>query len=250
MLERLQKLMARAGVGSRRRNEKLIRAGRVTVNGRVAQVGDSADLEHDSIEVDGQSLALQPTIYIVLHKPRGILSSTEDELTRGRRTIRDLVAVPGHLYPVGRLDKESEGLMLLTNDGEMAHRLTHPRYEHEKTYLVWVEGHPRPDTLVRWRDGVTLNEAQTAPAQVEVLGQDEKQTLLRVILREGRKRQIRRVAAQLGHPVQRLVRIAIGPLQLTDLKPGEWRRVTPAELRQLQQAVAGRSRPARLGNRL
>lgn len=242
MPERLQKLMARAGRGSRRHNETLIRAGRVRVNGRVAQLGDSADVEHDTIEVDGQRLTLQPLIYIVLHKPRGVLSSTEDELQQGRPGLRSLVPLPGHFYPVGRLDKESEGLILLTNDGEMAHRLTHPRYEHEKTYLVWVEGQPTPDTLARWRAGVTLDGTRTAPARVEVLGQAEGQTRLRVILREGRKRQIRRVAAQLGHPVQRLVRIAIGPLQLTDLKPGAWRRVTAVELRQLQQAVAGQAR--------
>lgn len=238
MRERLQKIMARAGVGSRRHNESLITAGRVQVNGQTAGLGDSADPAHDIILVDGRRLNLQSPVYIMLNKPKGVLSSTEDEMDAGRATIRELVDLPGHLYPVGRLDKQSEGLILLTNDGEMAHRLTHPRYEHPKTYLAWLEGRISGEALAQWRQGVDLDGERTAPVTLEVLRSVGQVTILRIILREGRKRQIRRIAAQLGYPVQRLLRTHIGPLALGELEPGAWRRLTFAEVRQLQRAVA------------
>jgi pseudouridine synthase len=238
MEERLQKIMARAGLGSRRSNEKLIRAGRVRVNGRVARLGEKADPVQDRIEVDGQPLSFDPLVYIMLNKPKGVLSSTEDELEQGRTTILELVDIPGHLYPVGRLDKPSEGLILLTNDGQLAHRLTHPRYEHPKVYRVVVTGRPDAQTLRRWAEGVYLEGQRTAPAEITILEQQPERTALQIILREGRKRQIRRVAALLGHPVETLVREQIGPLKLGDLPPGRWRYLTEAEVDRLKKSVA------------
>lgn len=232
---RLQKLMAQAGLGSRRHNEALIKAGRVRVNGRVARLGDRADRSADRVTVDGKTLAFEPLLYIMLHKPRGVLSSTEDELSRGRPTVRDLVDVPGHLYPVGRLDRPSEGLILLTNDGALAHRLTHPRYEHPKSYRVWVEGRPSAETVEQWRRGVMLDERMTAPATVKVVAEHAERTELQFILREGRKRQIRRMTALLGHPVLRLVRTQIGTLQLGELRVGQWRYLTAREQQTLKQ---------------
>lgn len=235
MQERLQKLMSRAGLGSRRASEKLIRAGRVRVNGRVASLGDKADPQHDDITVDGEPLTFEERIYIMLNKPRGVLSSTEDELDDDRPTVLDLVPTDAHIYPVGRLDKTSAGLILLTNDGKLANRLTHPRYEHEKVYEVTVEGHPDSATLQHWRDGIMLRGKQTLPAGVEVIQENRNSTRLRITMREGRKRQIRRVAERLGHPVQRLVRVQIGTLHLGDLQTGAWRRLTSDEVRTLRR---------------
>jgi pseudouridine synthase len=236
--ERVQKLMAQAGLGSRRHNEKLIRAGRVRVNGRTASLGDKADPATDRIEVDGRPIKVpQAHVYIALNKPKGVISSLEDELGQGRTTVRDLVDVPGHIYPVGRLDKQSEGLMLMTNDGKLAHRLTHPRYRHEKMYHVLVEGTIPAETLDQWQHGVRLDDRMTAPAQITVINRQKKLTELEIVLREGRKRQIRRIAAMFGHPVRRLVRQKIGPLELGDLKPGQWRHLTTEEMKALQKAV-------------
>jgi len=229
MEERLQKILAHAGHGSRRSCEILISEGRVTVNGELATLGQRADVERDTIKVDGQRVrAPEPSIYIALHKPRGVLSDAGDQ-TRQRRTVFDLVDVPGHLFPIGRLDLMSEGLVLLTNDGDLAHRLTHPRYEHNKVYRVRVEGHPDDKALRSWRRGVYLDGRKTVPAEVRVERREKGSTWLRVVLREGRKRQIRRVAAMLGYPVRRLIRVRIGPVDLGDLKPGSWRHLTPSE---------------------
>lgn len=244
MQERLQKILARAGYGSRRSAEEVIAEGRVTVNGRVAELGTKADPLKDDIRVDGRAVrAPEPSVYVALHKPRGVLSD-EGEPGAHRRTVFDLVPVPGHLVPVGRLDLDSEGLVLLTDDGELANRLTHPRYEHPKEYRVLVEGRPEPQTLQRWQEGLYLEGRRTAPAEVTILRHSGGQTWLRVVLREGRKRQIRRVAAILGHPVRRLIRVRIGPVELGELKPGQWRRLTGAELRALRE-LTGRSRRRR-----
>lgn len=237
MEERLQKLMAKAGIGSRRANEELIRAGRVRVNGKTATLGDKADPDRDHIEVDGEPLDFEKLLYIMLNKPKGVLSSTEDDLDEGRPTVRGMVDVEGHIYPVGRLDKNSRGLILLTNDGQLAHRLTHPRYEHEKIYDVVVQGHPSSETLRAWRHGVLLRGKVTAPAGVEVLRRDPETTLLRITMREGRKRQIRRVGALLGHQVLSLFRRQIGPLQIGDLPEGEWRHLSEEEVTALREAV-------------
>ncbi len=235
MEDRLQKLLALAGYGSRRASEELIKQGRVVVNGQVAQIGQKADPVCDQIVVDGKALRVGgPRIYVIVHKPRGILSDERDAENRST-TVRQLVPLVGHLYPVGRLDLRSEGLVLLTDDGELANLLTHPRYEHTKEYQVCVEGHPTEETCVKWRAGVFLDGRRTAPAEVTVAGREQNRTWLRIVMREGRKRQIRRVAAMLGHPVRRLVRVRIGPIQLGSLKPGEWRHLREGEVRQLME---------------
>lgn len=245
--ERVQKLMARANIGSRRSSEEMIAAGRVLINGRVARLGDKADPMRDQIVVDGQPLRLpaaEPAagdlIYIALNKPRGVISSLEDELEAGRTTVRDLIDIDAarHIYPVGRLDKPSEGLVLMTNDGALAHRLTHPRYGHEKVYAVTVEGAITEGALDRWRRGVMLDGRITAPAPIEVVERRGDATQLRIVLREGRKRQIRRIAAALGHPVRQLVRERIGPLELGELRPGQWRYLTAQEIAALQRSAA------------
>lgn len=233
--ERLQKIMAQAGIGSRRACEELIRQGRVTVDGQIATLGLRVDPRHQRIVVDGQPLARpEALVYIAVHKPRGVLSVSQDD--RGRRTVRDLVPLPGRLYPVGRLDATSEGLILLTNDGKLANRLTHPRYGHDKEYRVLVRGQPSDATLDKWARGVYLDGRRTAPARVQRLKLERDATWLRIVLREGRKRQIRRVAASLGHPVLRLIRECIGPLHLGQLKPGEWRHLSAREVRALRAA--------------
>lgn len=238
--------MARAGFGSRRENEQIIAGDRVTVNGRVAKLGDKADPQVDRIEVDGKPLKLdEQATYILLNKPRGVISSLEDELQQARTTVRDLIPKSGHLYPVGRLDKPSEGLILMTNDGQIAHRLTHPRYEHEKVYEVILEGAVSNAVLNQWRRGVMLDGRITAPAPIKVLEQSKGHTRLRIVLREGRKRQIRRIAAGFDHPVRRLVRVKIGPLELGDLQPGQWRSLTPQEVNKLRSAVKERPRRRR-----
>jgi len=238
MAERIQKLLAKAGYGSRRKCEALITAGRVQVNGRTARLGQKADPDTDKIEVDGRKIALEETLYIKLNKPVGVLSSTEDELAMGRPTVRDLVDVPGHLYPVGRLDKQSEGLILLTNDGELAHRLTHPRYGHMKLYRVEVEGYMDDAALDHWRrGGLDLDGRATAPAKIKVIDRNQNRSLLHISLREGRKRQIRRLAAMLDHPVMQLIRLRIGPIKLGDIPSGQWRHLSEEEVESLRSSV-------------
>lgn len=238
MEERLQKILAKAGFGSRRACEELIRQGRVAVNGLTAQIGQKANPETDRITLDSQPVQVgQARTIIALHKPRDVLSDEGDGSGR-LPTVRDLVDLPGHLYPVGRLDLRSEGLILLTNDGELAHTLTHPRYEHEKEYQALVEGEPGESTLDKWRRGVFLDGRRTAPAQVAVTKQEKSRTWLKIVLHEGRKRQIRRVATMLGHPVHRLIRTRIGPLHLGNLKPGQWRYLTKEELEKLAKLKA------------
>ena len=238
MAERIQKLMAQAGIGSRRHNEKLIKQGRVIVNGRLARLGDKADLEKDEVKVDGRIINDSGHTYIALNKPKGVISSLEDELDEDRTTVRDLIPLPGHIYPVGRLDKQSEGLMLMTNDGQLAHKLTHPRYGHEKEYDVTIEGALADDMIAQWQRGLRLDGKMTAPAGVKLIERTAEQTHLRVTMREGRKRQIRRVAAQFGHPVLHLTRHKIGPLSLGNLQPGQWRHLTADEVAALQKTVA------------
>ena len=240
MEERLQKILAQAGLGSRRACEAFISAGRVTVNGKVAILGTKADPERDQIELDRRPIRTSiEHIYVALYKPRGVLSTVT--APDPRPTVRDLVPIQGNLYPVGRLDVDSEGLILLTNDGELANRLTHPRYGHEKEYRVLVARRPDEEQLQTWRRGVVLEDGyRTAPAQVSVESTFGKGTWLRVTLREGRKRQIRETGALTGLPVVKIIRIRIGSLYLGGLQPRQWRYLTDQEV----AALKGSNRPA------
>ncbi len=242
MDERVQKILASAGYGSRRSCEEFILAGRVTVNGQVVHLGSKADIQNDQIKLDGKLIKPpQPSQYIALYKPRGILSTVT--APDSRNTVRDLVPFEGTLYPVGRLDVDSEGLILLTNDGELANRLTHPRYGHEKEYRVLVSTHPDEKQLEAWRHGVVLEDGfHCASARVDVLSHPGKGTLVKVIMSEGHKRQIRETCKQIGLSVVSILRLRIGNIQLGQLKPGQWRHLTPAEIHQLKNP---RSSPER-----
>lgn len=234
MTERLQKILSRAGYGSRRSCEELILAGRVRVNGQVAQIGDKADPQSDHISLDGKKITvLEELVYIALHKPRNVLSTVE--APDPRPTVIDLVPVKASIYPVGRLDFESEGLILLTNDGDLANRLTHPRYGHEKEYRVLVANHPDPEQLDAFRHGVVLEDGyRTAPAEARVESLFGKGAWLNIVLREGRKRQIREMCTRIGLPVVRIVRVRMGNLYLGSLKPREWRYLTDQEVQALK----------------
>ncbi len=235
-MERLQKFMAHAGIASRRKCEEIIAAGRVRVNGKiVTEMGTKVNPRRDKVSVDGEPIKIpsQKKVYIMLNKPRGYLSDFPDP--HGRATVQDLVDLPTRLYPVGRLDLDSEGLLLLTNDGKLAYRLTHPRYEHEKEYKVCVQGNPNRDVLQRWRAGVDLDGQKTARAEVDFVRREGNNTWLRIVLHEGRKRQIRRVADLFGHPIQRIMRVRIDTLRLTNLEKGKWRRLTKREVYELRK---------------
>jgi 23S rRNA pseudouridine2605 synthase len=240
MEERLQKILAAAGYGSRRSCEELITAGRVTVNGQLAHLGSKADVQKDQVKLDGKPIKLPETFrYIAVYKPRGVLSTVS--APDPRPTVRDLVPLEGTLYPVGRLDVDSEGLILLTNDGQLANRLTHPRYEHEKEYRVLVARHPDQKQLTAWRHGVVLEDGyHSAPVQVEVQSNSGKGTWLRVIMKEGRKHQIRETCRQNGLPVVSIIRLRIGSLQLGNLKPNQWRHLTTAEIKALKTPPSAR----------
>jgi 23S rRNA pseudouridine2605 synthase len=230
---RLQKVLAERGVGSRRACEALIAAGRVQVNGEVAALGRRVDATTDRVTVDGVPVSVQPgLVYYLLNKPAGVLSTAADP--HGRPAVTGLVPAEPRVYPVGRLDGDSEGLLLLTNDGDLTYRLTHPRFGVEKEYLVAVDGAPTPGALRRLRDGVELDDGRTASARVARVGDHG----LRITIHEGRNRQVRRMCDAVGHPVHRLVRTRIGPLRVGALAPGEWRELTPAEVRALEQAAA------------
>ena len=237
--ERLQKVLAQAGVASRRASEALIQAGRVTVNGHVVTtLGTKVDPYHDKIAVDGQPLkrASEKLVYIILNKPGDVLSAASDE--RGRRTVLDLVPVEARVYPVGRLDLRSEGLILLTNDGALTKRLTHPGHQVEKEYHVLVTGKPSTPTLARWRSGgLELYGKPLAPAIVQKMSDEGDHTWLRVVLTEGRKRQIRETARLLGHPVRTLRRVRLGPIKLGNLPLGRWRYLSPAEISRLKESA-------------
>ena len=232
--ERLQKILARAGLGSRRACEDLIAAGRVYVNGTMATLGMKADPESDRIEVDGRHIqAREALTYVALYKPRGVISAAKSP--DPRPTVRDLIPLTGRLYPVGRLDVDSEGLILMTNDGELANRLTHPRYGHDREYKVLVARRPDEEQLEIWRRGVVLEDgSKTLPADVRFEAAHGKGAWLRVVMREGKKRQIREVGKTIGLPVVKIIRVRIGTLQLGGLKPREWRYLTPEEVSALK----------------
>lgn len=234
MEERVQKILAQAGFGSRRSCEELISGGRVKVNGKVIHLGDKADASRDTISLDNSPIPRRQTfVYVALHKPREVLSDVDPK--DDRTTVRDLVPVAGHLFSVGRLDYDSEGLILLTNDGDLANKLTHPRYGHEKEYRVLLDNRPDEEQLATWRRGIVLEDGhKTAPAKVSVEGLAGKGAWLKVVLREGRKRQIREMAKLTGLHVSRIIRVRIGRLLLGDLKPGEWRHLTREEVLKLR----------------
>jgi 23S rRNA pseudouridine2605 synthase len=239
MEERLQKLMSQAGVASRRESESLITQGRVTINGKKAVLGDKADPETDDIRVDGERLRIeQARIYIAIYKPKGIVTTVRAQEQEHRRTVRDLVPIEGHLYPVGRLDVDSEGLVILTNDGELAQKLTHPRYEHPKIYDVVLYGVVPDATLDIWRRGVVLDDGPTKSVDVKVLSRDKDQSTIRITMQEGRKRQIRRIGKTLGYPVKQLVRVQLDTVKLGNLKPKEWRNLSEEEVAALQASAA------------
>jgi len=264
--ERLQKAMAAAGIASRRASEKLIEAGRVAVNGQiVTEMGLKVDLSKDKVTVDGRPLRVSNRhVYVKVYKPRGMLSDIGGQ-TDGRPTVADLLPPGvGRVFPVGRLDLNSEGLVLLTDDGELAHRLTHPRYEHPKTYYVLIDSYPGEEALNRLRHGVELEDGRTAPAKVDIVDGppsglilDEgyrRGTWLRIVLREGKKRQIRHMISAVDLFLHRLVRWSIGPLTIAQLPPRESAHLAKGELASLRDMAEskrpsrGTGRPARLSS--
>lgn len=251
--ERLQKILAAAGLASRRVAEAWIREGRVEVNGRVARLGDTADPARDRIRLDGRAVRAEPRSYWLLHKPRGVLSTTRDPFAArdGRRTVLELLpsrARRRRIFPVGRLDADSEGLLLLTNDGEVAQALLHPSRGAERVYRLTLRGRVGPGVRAKLAAGVPLDDGPQAPWRVGSARYDPRAdtTALEVGLFEGRKRQIRRTCAALGHPVQRLVRVRMGPLRLDALPPGRARPLRAEEIRALRARLRSR-RPASSG---
>jgi 23S rRNA pseudouridine2605 synthase len=231
--ERLQKVLAAAGYGSRRVCEELIAASRVTVNGEVAVLGRRVDTDADRVEVDGTPVPTRAgLVHYLLNKPRGVVATAKD--THGRTAVVDLVPADPRVFPVGRLDADTEGLLVLTNDGDLAQLLTHPRHGVEKEYLAHVEGgRVSAGALRRLRDGIDLDDGLTAPATIS----QPEPGVLRITIHEGRNRQVRRMCDAIGHPVLRLVRLRIGPLSDRRLGPGEWRPLTVAEVRSLYDAA-------------
>lgn len=232
--ERLQKALAAAGLGSRRRCEEIIEAGRVAVNGRAAVLGDRVDLQNDRVSVDGVTIELAvEKVYFLLNKPPGYITTVKD--TRRRPTVMDLLHEEGRLFPVGRLDRDTRGLLLITNDGFLAHRLLHPSHGVEKTYVVRASGQLSPRGLSRLRKGIPLEEGITAPARIKVLAQGTEGCLLEVAIHEGRKRQVRRMCAAVGLEVTDLIRTRFGPLDLKGVEEGSYRPLSGRELQALRE---------------
>lgn len=233
--DRVQKILSRAGLGSRRGCEKFIEEGRVTVNGKPISLGAKADPTRDDIRLDGMPIGkAEKKVYIAINKPKNVLSlDAPDDM---RSSIFDIVKDERHLYPVGRLDFDSEGLVLLTNDGELANRLTHPRYEHDKEYEVRLTRRPDDEQLEIWRRGVVLEDGyRTLPAEVDIKSTTKKGAWLTVIIREGKNRQIHRVGARIGLPVRQIRRVRIGPIELGKLQPGHFRYLKPDEIQTLKE---------------
>lgn len=234
--ERLQKYIAGAGVGSRRECEELILAGRVEVNRKVVtELGTRVNAEADEIRVDGELLKPRRPVYYAVYKPDGVVSTNRDPA--GRPRVIDLLPKHERLFPVGRLDLHSEGLILVTNDGELANHLTHPRYHVPKRYQVLAAGRVEPELLERLRRGIHLAEGVARVAEARIKRHYKKATVLEMVLEEGRNREIRRVMARIGHKVLRLTRVGVGPIKLANLAPGEFRRLTPPEVNSLRQAA-------------
>ena len=241
---RLNAYLARAGIASRRSSDELIKAGRVTVNGEPGQLNTFVQ-SRDLVELDGEPVHLQPLAYVLLHKPAGAVTTASDP--QGRSTVVELVDHPGRVVPVGRLDIDTTGALLLTNDGELAHRLAHPRYEVEKVYEAEVEGDPSDETLAKLCKGIELDDGPTSPATARHLGPGR----VELAIHEGRKHQVKRMLAAVGHPVTRLHRSRYAGLTLEGLEPGQWRELEPSEVERLRTRLpgpaperSGRQRPA------
>ncbi|NGZ74218.1 pseudouridine synthase [Saccharibacillus alkalitolerans] len=236
-MERLQKILAQAGVASRRKCEELILAGKVEVNGEVVTaLGTKADPDTDEITVSGRAIKAQKKLYLMLNKPKGVITSATDP--EGRKVVTDYIkGIKERVYPVGRLDYDSEGLLLLTNDGELAQKLTHPSHHVPKTYLATVEGIPHGDSLDKLRRGIQLEDGMTAPAELDYydVDQEKKQATIRITIYEGKNRQVRRMFDAISHPVKRLKRISMGNLYLQNLKRGLFRHLTASEVNELKQ---------------
>ena len=239
-LSKVQKILSEAAVASRRKAEELIREGRVTVNGRTAQIGDRADPSCDHIKVDGRRVSLPPSkIYILVHKPKGVVTTVDDP--EGRKTVLDLLSPSNRrLFPVGRLDYDAEGLLLLTDDGDLAHRLSHPSFHIPRTYRVKVKGKPTPAEIRRLSQGIYLEDGRTASCRVGSLKETEENAWLEMVLYEGRNRQVKRMWEKLGYPVLKLKRVAFAGLSLGRLQPGEYRALRPAEVQRLKGLKRGR----------
>jgi len=238
-MERLQKVMARAGIASRRQCEKMISEGLVKIDGEVVTaLGSRVDPAKQEIEVAGKAISLQPpACYILLYKPAGFVTTLRDP--QGRKKVTDLLhEVKTRVYPAGRLDYDTEGLLLLTNDGELAHAFTHPRYHMPKTYLALVNGVPGPGAITRMEKGLILEDGLTAPAKVFLKGEKGGNALLEITIYEGRNRQVRRMCENIGHPVLKLKRTRFGPLDLKGLKPGRYRYLSSDEVREIKKLVS------------
>jgi pseudouridine synthase len=238
MKQRVQKILREWGIASRRQAEKMILDGRVKINERPIKLGDQADPKKDKIKVDGKVLTNRPPMrYILLHKPKGVVSTCSDP--QNRPTVLDLLdselKLGQGIHPIGRLDRNSTGALLLTNDGELTLKLTHPRYHLSKIYHVWVKGNPSDSILRKWREGIVLEGTKTEPAQVEILTQKPTKTLLKIVIYEGRNRQIRKIADLLGFPVLRLHRVSVGSIKLSSLPCGEYRFLENWEVKKLKQ---------------
>ena len=234
--ERLQRSLARAGFGSRRACEELIRAGRVSIDGRVAALGDRVDPARQTVAVDGHRVSVDPELrYFLLHKPTGVTTTLADP--HAERDLTEFLPDGGRVFPVGRLDRDTEGLLILTNDGDLANRLLHPRHEVEREYLAEVEGVPGDRDLARLRAGVELEDGPARAISARVAGTSGERGAVRLVLTEGRKREVRRMLAAIGFPVRRLVRLRFGPLRLGDLAPGERRPLEAEEVSALYRTA-------------
>jgi 23S rRNA pseudouridine2605 synthase len=237
MEERIQKILAKCGIASRRKAEEMIMEGLVTVNGAPATIGMKADLEKDHIKVRGKLInRVESTVYLLFHKPVKCLTAMEDP--EGRPTVKDfLKRVKAMVFPVGRLDYNSEGLLILTNDGELTNQILHPRHKVPKTYLVKIDGVLEDEDLRKLENGIRLEDGLTAPAKIRRVKKTKANSWIEIIIREGKKRQIRRMLQRVGHPVIKLIRTRINGLELGDLKPGEYRYMTPEEVKRLKKEV-------------
>jgi 23S rRNA pseudouridine2605 synthase len=239
-MERLQKVLAHAGVASRRNCEELIKQGRVRVNGIVVrELGTKVNPQEDQIELDGRPIRREQLVYLLLNKPAGVITSLHDP--QGRRVVTDLIAgIKERVYPVGRLDYDTSGLLLLTNDGELANRLAHPSFEIDKVYRAWVKGIPSQAKIKQLARGVMLEDGMTAPGEAKLLEADEQnsRSLIELTIHEGRNRQVRRMCEAIGHPVLSLERVRLGFLTLKGVKRGAYRHLTPQEVERLQKTLA------------